>query len=145
MEPTIPPTTLLINSCLASVLASHQHYLWKNQLGFLIHPKTELNADPTALKIAEIGTKNGVWLLDLAKKLPPTTTLEGYGIDASSAPPPQCLPANVSIHKVSSYSTPFPGPHRVQENYDIIHITNIADSIEDNNPGPVIKNAMAML
>ncbi|KAL8644757.1 MAG: hypothetical protein Q9210_007088, partial [Variospora velana] len=145
MEPTSAATTAVPNSCLASLLASHQHYLWKNQLGFLIHPKTELNVNPTALKIAEIGTETGLWLLDLAKKLPASTTLHGYGIDISSAPPPQSLPANISIHRVPSYTDPFPFPDDLLESYDIILINSLASSIKDNNPGPVIQNAMAML
>ncbi|KAL8992457.1 MAG: hypothetical protein Q9188_007579 [Gyalolechia gomerana] len=126
-----------------SLRSAQQYYIWKNQLGFLIHPKIEINVEPDHLSIAEIGTGTGAWLLDLAKKLHAPVQLDGFDIDISLAPPPQWLPDNVTIQGLENYTDRVP-QHSIQA-YDIVHVTNIAPTIKDNNPAAVIKNIMAML
>lgn len=41
-----------------SRLAS-QHLLWKNHLGFLLHPTVALDVQPEIFRVAEIGTRTG--------------------------------------------------------------------------------------
>ncbi|KAL8931773.1 MAG: hypothetical protein Q9216_007078, partial [Gyalolechia sp. 2 TL-2023] len=117
--------------------------MWKNQLGFLIHPKIEINVEPDQLSIAEFGTGTGVWLLDLAKKLHAPVRLDGFDVDVSLVPPPQWLPKNVTIRALGNYTDKLP-EHMIQA-YDIVRVANIASTVKDNNPGDVVKNVMAML
>ncbi|KAI4178256.1 MAG: hypothetical protein L6R41_008467 [Letrouitia leprolyta] len=118
---------------MTSLRSTQQYYSWKNQLGFFIHPKVEINVEPDQLSIADIGTGTGTWLFDLAKKLHPPVKLHGFDIDTSLAPPPAWLPENVTIQAVENYTDKFP-THLTQA-YDIVHVSNIASSIKDNNPG----------
>lgn len=78
----------------------------------------------------------------MAKKLP-NIQIDGFTIDTSSAPPPQWLPPRVTIRKVASYTTDLATEE--QPTYDVVRISNLAGCIEDNDPGSVVKNAMAML
>ncbi|KAL8779280.1 MAG: hypothetical protein Q9213_007012 [Squamulea squamosa] len=78
----------------------------------------------------------------MAKKIP-EVPIDGFAIDTSKTPPPQWLPRNVTIRRVESYVVnPVTDP---QPAYDVIRISNLAAFIDNNDPGSVIKNAMAML
>ncbi|KAL9600490.1 MAG: hypothetical protein Q9219_003141 [cf. Caloplaca sp. 3 TL-2023] len=127
----------------ASLRSAELHYLWKAQLRFLLHPKVNLTIQPKHFKVAEIGTGSGVWLLDLAKQLPPTVTLHGFDIDTSLAPPSQWLPPNMTIQQVDNYTSKLT-PDAFQA-YDIIHVAHVTPTIKDNSPGEVIKNILSML
>ncbi|KAI4265718.1 MAG: hypothetical protein L6R38_009222 [Xanthoria sp. 2 TBL-2021] len=127
---------------MSSIRLASQHLLWKNHLGFLLHPTVALDVQPETFQVAEIGTRTGLWLLDMAKRLP-NIQIDGFAIDTSSVPPPQWLPPNVTIRRVESYTTDL-APNG-QSTYDVIRISNLGASIEDNDPGSVVKNAMAML
>lgn len=69
--------------------------------------------------------------------------LDGYDTDISMAPPPQWLPSSMTIKNVDSYESTV--PDNLLGMYDIVHVTNLGAAIKDNNPGNVVKNAMAML
>ncbi|KLU83061.1 hypothetical protein MAPG_02128 [Magnaporthiopsis poae ATCC 64411] len=93
-----------------------QHDITTKILGFLIHPNIPTTASPT-LKVADIGCGTGVWLLDVAKTLPPTCQLVGYDKSASALPAPQTVPANVSF-KIHDMMQPFPASEL--GTYDIV-------------------------
>ncbi|KAL8801205.1 MAG: hypothetical protein Q9200_007015 [Gallowayella weberi] len=78
----------------------------------------------------------------MAKRLP-EITIDGFAIDLSKVPSPQWLPPNVTIRKVDNYTTDLPKDE--QSTYDVVRVANLTTSIEDNNPGPVIKNVLTML
>ncbi len=52
------PLPRLFTLIIAFRMAS-QHLLWKNHLGFLLHPNVALNVQPETFKVAEIGTRTG--------------------------------------------------------------------------------------
>ena len=76
-----------------------QHYLWKQQQGYLIHPAISCIQEKS-LKIADIGAGTGIWLLDLSEQLPSTVQLDGFDIDVSQCPPRAWLPSNVAMRKL---------------------------------------------
>ncbi|KAI1173221.1 S-adenosyl-L-methionine-dependent methyltransferase [Nemania sp. FL0916] len=82
-----------------------QHFFTTKTLGFLLHPNIPTTS-PT-LKIADIGTGTGVWLLDVATSLPPTCQLTGFDITASTFPARQSWPPNVCF-KAQDMLLPFP-------------------------------------
>ncbi len=55
----------------------------------------------THLKIADIGTGTGIWLLDLSDSLPSSIQLDGFDIDLSQCPPRPWLPPNVSMRNLN--------------------------------------------
>src|SRR5256885_774118 len=82
-----------------------QHIFITKTLGFLIHPNIP---DPgPESKIADIGTGTGIWLLGVAKAVPPTCRLVGFDATSSSFPPPSTVPSNVSF-KIQDMHRPFP-------------------------------------
>ena len=84
----------------AFVRLNLQHYVWKQQLGYLIHPN--IRDDPT-LKVADLGTGSGIWLLDLSDQLPDSATLDGFDVDLSQCPPGPWLPRNVSVRELDIF------------------------------------------
>lgn len=45
-----------------------QHYVWKTNIGFLLHPLIASSVGP-APRIGDIGTGTGIWILELADQL----------------------------------------------------------------------------
>ena len=78
-----------------------QHYLWKQQRGYLIHPA--ISTTGKSLKIADVGTGTVIWLLDLADSLPLSTQLHGFDINLTQCPPKPWLPANVQMRTLDIY------------------------------------------
>ena len=82
-----------------------QHILTTKIFGFLIHPNIPLISP--SIKIADVGTGTGIWLLDVAKSLPPTCQFTGFDVSSSTFPPPHSLPPNVTF-KNQDMLLPFP-------------------------------------
>ncbi|MCJ1431029.1 hypothetical protein MMC27_000379 [Xylographa pallens] len=117
-----------------------QHYIWKQSQGYLVHPNIPL--DPEDLKIADIGTGTGIWLLDLADQLPVSVQLDGFDIDTSQCPPAEWLPENVAIHKLDIYGEI---PRRFYGQYDIIHVRFFLCVVIQSNPKALLERLMVML
>ncbi|KAL2047855.1 hypothetical protein ABVK25_011264 [Lepraria finkii] len=117
-----------------------QHYLWKDQTGYLLHPDIPLSN--TALKIADVGTGTGIWLIDLAKTLHPTTQLDGFDIDIADCPPKEWLPPNVQMHELDIFGGI---PQHLVGVYDVIQLRLFQVVVRDNDPVPLLKNVLKML
>ncbi|MCJ1355331.1 MAG: hypothetical protein MMC33_005322 [Icmadophila ericetorum] len=118
-----------------------QHYLWKQQQGYLIHPNI-LSIKQENLKIADIGTGTAIFLLDLADSLPPSTQLHGFDIDLTQCPPKPWLPANVNLRTLDVYDEP---SEDLSEQYDIIHIRFFLCVIKNNDPTLILQKMLRML
>ena len=71
---------LLNRNHAAAVRLNYQYYLWKEALGFTIHPTIASalpTIDPTKLTIADVASGTGMWLLEVARLVPKTTVLDG--------------------------------------------------------------------
>ena len=44
-----------------------QHAVWRQNMGFLLHPRVAKNL-PDDARIGDVGTGTGIWLLELAKE-----------------------------------------------------------------------------
>ncbi|TGO21861.1 hypothetical protein BPAE_0196g00140 [Botrytis paeoniae] len=75
-----------ISSCRLNL----QHYLWKEALGFNIHPSI-LPHLPKDVTIADVATGTAIWLLECRKAVPRW--------EASGAPNEKWLPANTEVRK----------------------------------------------
>jgi SAM-dependent methyltransferase len=109
-------------------------------LGFLIHPNIPL-LSPT-LKVADIGTGTGIWLLDVAKSLPQTCQLTGFDVTSSAFPPSQTLPPNVSF-KIQDMLLPFP-PSEIGT-YDIVAVRFISVATTRREWTLAIQNLVTLL
>ncbi|MCJ1376899.1 hypothetical protein MMC20_008144 [Loxospora ochrophaea] len=123
----------------ASTRLSAQFYLWKETLQYNLHPSIPITDN---IRIADVATGNGVWLLDLARSLPPTVQLDGFDISLDQCPPEPWLPRNIQLHTWDVFTDP---PPKFVGAFDVVHVRLITLVIKDNNPCRVISNLCKLL
>jgi SAM-dependent methyltransferase len=69
--------------------------------------------------VADVACGTGIWLIDLAKDLPPTSRLDGYDFDTSKFPEPNVLPSNIKLRYGNALE---PFPEAIQGTYDLVHV-----------------------
>ena len=117
-----------------------QHIATTKTFGFLVHPNIPLSS-PT-LKIADIGTGTGIWLLDVAKSLPPTCQLIGFDVSPSAFPPTQTLPPNVSF-QTQDMLLPFPASEI--GTFDVVAVRFVSVATTRAAWALAIENLMTLL
>ena len=83
-----------------------------------------------------------IWLLELAKSLPPTAQLHGFDIDVTPYPPEEWLPSNVKLQQLDAFKDV---PEHLVEQYDVLHVRLMMFVIKDNDIASVLRNLMRML
>ncbi|OCK93811.1 uncharacterized protein K441DRAFT_564163, partial [Cenococcum geophilum 1.58] len=83
-----------------------------------------------------------IWLVDLARFLPPSAHIDGFDIDLSQCPPKEWLPSDVSVHNIDCVK-PLPGYLLGQ--YDIVHVQLFHIAVRNNDPKPVVQNLTSLL
>ncbi|KAH8892198.1 hypothetical protein GQ53DRAFT_781410 [Thozetella sp. PMI_491] len=111
----------LMRNCSASSRLIAQHYLWKDLLGFLVHPS--IPTQGVGLKIADVATGNGIWLHDLARDSHMSVELHGFDISLDQVDPPS---------QFWGY-------------FDIVHVRLITVVIKNNDPRPVLEKLTKLL
>jgi len=117
-----------------------QHLMTTKTFGFLIHPNIPLVS--STLKIADIGAGTGIWLLDVAKSLPPTCQLTGFDVSSSAFPPAQTVPPNVSF-QVQDMLLPFPASEI--GSYDVVGVRFVSVATTRAEWALAIENIMTLL
>ncbi|KAK4233004.1 hypothetical protein C8A03DRAFT_48307 [Achaetomium macrosporum] len=113
-----------------------QHYYWEQLFGYLTHPSISLNN--ARMRIADVGTGTAIWLSELASSLPETVQLDGLDVSLQAAPPPQWLPANVTLRRFDIKNPAVP-PELIGA-YDVVHIRNFAFVLRDDEiPGSLAR------
>ncbi|KAA8643883.1 hypothetical protein EYZ11_006633 [Aspergillus tanneri] len=125
----------------ASTRLSLQHYIWKENMGYVLHPSIDVS-QPN-LSIADVGTGTGIWLLDLHRQLP-NAHLHGFDISSEQYPAPGFLPSNVSLSKLDILADI---PEEYKEKFDIVHARLLVQVVNQagSNPVPVIQNLLKLL
>jgi hypothetical protein len=121
----------------ASARLNLQHFLITQAKGYLLHPSTPIKP---GMRVADIATGTGVWLLDVADQLP-DCELEGWDISDEQFPPESILPKNV---RFGIWDAASQVPDHLKERYDVINAAMIVFAIK-GNPTPWIQNFMTML
>lgn len=134
-----------------------QYFLWRDG-SFLLHPSICTNVE--GLRVAEIGVATGyvtetfllaarltdrcsrIWLVDLARNLPPSAHIDGFDINLSQCPPKEWLPTNISVH-LRDCTAPF--PDELNGTYDIVHIQLFHLGVQNNDPEPIVRNLIRLL
>lgn len=123
-----------------------QHYLWKAQLGWEIHPEIKLPEEGD-LKIADHGSGNGAWVLAVASELTEAQSsravVYGYDISAVHYPAPDNIPGNVKFEVLDAFTPSL--PDELVGKFDVVHIRVFTAVVKGANPGPLIDNAYKML
>ncbi|KAL9005256.1 MAG: hypothetical protein Q9188_001953, partial [Gyalolechia gomerana] len=125
----------------ASARLNLQHYLWLTTFSnHLLSPK--IPVDDEQLKVADIATGTGIWLLDFARQHPRAAQLDGFDISLDQVPSTAWLPSNVSFHQYNVHEQP---PNDLLERYDIIHVRHLNLIIKNDDPTAVLGHLLAML
>ncbi|PYH64780.1 class I SAM-dependent methyltransferase [Aspergillus vadensis CBS 113365] len=122
-----------------SVRLDAQHLLWKLHTGYTLHPHIPITPD---MKIAEIGTGNGIWLFDLAPSMPSTVQLHGFDISEDQYPPKHMWPRNVKLALLDAFKHV---PPTLVGQYDVVHVRMWASNIRDGNTGPLMLHLQQLL
>ncbi|KAJ2995772.1 hypothetical protein NUW58_g1178 [Xylaria curta] len=130
----------LMRDCDASSRLTAQHYLWKNLLGYLLHP--DIPTPGKGWKIADIATGNGIWLQDLAENSPPSTELHGFDISLDQVGPTPWLQDNMHMHIWDVFEEP---PPQFLGFFDIVHVRLLTVVVKNNDPRPLLKNITKLL
>ncbi|KAL4745361.1 hypothetical protein BDW72DRAFT_208260 [Aspergillus terricola var. indicus] len=119
-----------------------QHYLWTEIFGYHTHPSIRIN-DPH-LCIADVGTGTGIWLTDLARRLPRTVSLHGLDISFDALPPQKCLPANIALRQWDVLAGD-EVPAQLRGAYDLVHMRLFSFVISDEQIEGVLRKLVQML
>ncbi|KAK4619903.1 N-methyltransferase tcpN [Fulvia fulva] len=134
---------VLTRDAAASTRLNLSHYIWQSSYGYNLHPRIQdAVAGKENLRVADIGTGTGVWLLDMAQQLPPSTQLDGFDISFGQCPPREWLPRNVDLRLVDIFR---PVPEELVGCYDIVHIRHFVCVVKANDPTPLLRNLLRML
>ncbi|RDH31100.1 hypothetical protein BDQ94DRAFT_172541 [Aspergillus welwitschiae] len=124
----------------ANTRLTAQHYLWKELLGFLVHPDIDTRA--ADLRVADIATGNGIWLHDFARGKPPSVDLHGFDISLDQVGPKPWLPANIHMHIWNIFEDV---PDEFIGYFDIVHVRLITVVVKNNDPRPILANLKKLL
>ncbi|KAF3929197.1 hypothetical protein AA313_de0203035 [Arthrobotrys entomopaga] len=118
-----------------------QHRVFVDNLGFLLPPSI-LGSNPENLVIADIATGTGIWIEELSKSLPSSSTLHGYDITDRQFPNPANLPSNISFSLLDIFE---PIPESLCEKYDIVNVRLLCMVLKVNEWENVIANIRKMI
>ncbi|KAK5137530.1 hypothetical protein LTR08_008510 [Meristemomyces frigidus] len=134
---------VLTRDAAASARLNLSHYIWLASFGFNLHPRIEDAIEgKDRLKIADVGTGTGIWLLDMANELPRSAQLDGIDISFTQCPPRAWLPKNVNLRQVDVFSEI---PDDLVEKYHVIHIRHFVCVVGGDDPRPLLQNLLRML
>ncbi|MCJ1332132.1 hypothetical protein MMC10_008824 [Thelotrema lepadinum] len=115
-----------------------QFFLWKNTLGFNIHPSIPVHTLGT---IADVGTCTGMWALEVASECP-NAHVDGFDSDVMQAPHRQWLPSNVTIRRWSMVDIP---PSDIHRKYDMVHVRLACMALDPHEVGLFLENVIKIL
>ena len=117
-----------------------QHWLWLNRLKYVLHPSIPAKAEH--LQIADVGTGNAIWIIEVLPHLPVSTQIDGFDISAEYYPAKEWLPPNVSLDLFDALGNV---PEHLIGRYDVVHIRTFAAIVRDNDPTRLLENLIKML
>ena len=123
-----------------------QTFLWKLELGWSLHPSVasaiQLAAESSKTPcIADLATGTALWALDIARDFP-AAKIDGFDISLLQCPPSQWLPRNITVRQWDIFSSLDPA---LEGRYDVVHIRLLLLVIHENDPRPLLRNALRML
>ncbi|KAI0538833.1 hypothetical protein GGR58DRAFT_525698 [Xylaria digitata] len=131
---------LLTRGCNASTRLTALHYLWKDLLGYLIHP--DIPTRSANLKVADVATGNGIWLHDLANTMPASCGFHGFDISLDQVGPTAWLPSNIHMHTWDIFEEP---PSKFLSFFDIVHVRLLTFVVKAKDPLLILMNLTKLL
>ncbi|KAK6213632.1 methyltransferase domain-containing protein [Colletotrichum tabaci] len=124
-------------------LEYNHHNIWVPLCGGLCPPPilAYLNGLP-APRVAEIATGTGIWLRDMAARLPASAELRGVDMDATKFPRAAELPPNCAMMQHNALR-PFPEP--MLGTFDMVHVRLIALGMKKGDWEALARNLFTLL
>ena len=95
-----------------------------------------------SFRIADLATGTAIWALDIAQTFT-SAHIDGFDIDLQQCPPAEWLPSNVTLREWDIFSSTI--SPALESTYDVVHIRLLLLVVQDNDPRPVLRNALRML
>lgn len=134
-------TYMLERDFSSSIRLTHQHFLWKDQLGWNMHPEITAVAESRPLAIADVACGNGIWIMEESLKHP-SSTFFGFDISDALFPTPDTVPRNVSFSILDAHG---PIPKELCERFDVVHCRLLICAIQDGDVRPFLKTFLSLL
>lgn len=131
---------LLARSTLSSARLNLQYYLWREAVGFNLHPT--IPVETKNWKVADVATGTGLWLCELAKNAPSSAQFDGFDISTNQFPHPSCLPKNVTLRQLDARSS---APDALCGKYHVVHVRLLFAVIDGNDPTPILNHCIKLL
>lgn len=110
-------------------------------MGYLIHP-TIIQYLPSDARIADLGTGNGVWLLDVESERAQSFALDVYnGFDISDSQFPRQYPGSVNFH-IADIKKPF--PKHFHSKFDLVHVRLLVLALDPEDWALVLSNVLQL-
>ncbi|KAL8950967.1 MAG: hypothetical protein Q9222_003028 [Ikaeria aurantiellina] len=129
---------MLDRSYLAACRLNVQHYLWKDALGYDIHPSITL---PQAPIIADVAAGTAMWVMDVARTYP-LAQVEGFDNDLSQAPSSRWLPSNAHLRHWDLFTDV---PDDMVGKYDLVHVRLLVLVLQREDAPAFLQKVMQML
>ncbi|KAJ5919133.1 hypothetical protein N7466_010076 [Penicillium verhagenii] len=130
---------LLGRDLYGSMRLDAQHLLWKLYKGYNLHPAISATED---MKIAEIGTGTGIWLLDVASQVSKNAQLDGFDLSEDQFPHRSAWPENVTFRTLDAFGEV---PEELVHRYDVVHLRFWCCVVRNNDPSGLIRHAERLL
>ncbi|KAL8811346.1 MAG: hypothetical protein Q9200_001873 [Gallowayella weberi] len=98
-------------------------------------------AHPNNVRIADLATGTAIWAIDVSHDFP-LAYIDGFDINLQQCPPPEWLPRHVTVRRWDIY---FALPPELEGSYDVVYIRLLLLVVKDNDPRPILRNALRML
>ncbi|OCL03276.1 hypothetical protein AOQ84DRAFT_326187 [Glonium stellatum] len=117
------------------------HDLISRVTGSLLPPQISINPNKP-IRVADIATGTGAWLVQLRERLPVSSVLDGFDITNAQFPPQDTLPDTVKLN-VHDMREPF--PQDFLGSYDIVHVRLIMYALKGDEWAKTVKNLVTLL
>ncbi|KAI1366315.1 UMTA methyltransferase family protein [Xylaria arbuscula] len=115
------------------------HHIWTKIFGYNIHPR--IPTESANLRIADVATGTGMWVLDVHDSLK-NATLDGFDISFDAAPPSQTLPSRV---KWRHWNIKEAVPEDLIGVYNIVHVRFLAWVLVDDDMPAFVSKLFSLL
>ena len=130
---------LLEKGYTSGVRLNLQSFLWKEALGFDIHPSIPVPKNDC--RIADIGSGTAIWLLSVGRQHS-SAQLCGVDIDITQAPPRQWLPSNIAFRSWNMYNEI---PEDMLGKFDLVHCRLLVLAVKNSDPKPILETLQKLL
>ena len=131
----------------SSIRLTAQHFLWKEHLGWNLHPDVLSNLPQSRpLSVADVACGNGIWISQESRSpaYPAGTKFHGFDVSDAQVPSTVGLPENVTFSILNaSHSSNIPS--EFHEAFDIVHVRLIIGAVPEPTPISFLHSFLTLL